>query len=159
MINKILRQSSKIFDFTNYLLEGFNYQEYNSNKKKILEKSKILLLAQFQNFNDDIKKRQSKIIVSFASYPERFIYLPDLMKFIKNQSFPINKIVLSFYKEHKKFYNLNISDINIIYAEKNLKPHLKYYYTMQLFRDYAITIIFLYIKKYSNKFDFYIKSE
>ena len=138
MENKILRQSSKIFDFTNYLLEGFNYQEYNSNKKKILEKSKILLLAQFHNFNDDIKKRQSKIIVSFASYPERFIYLPDLMKFIKNQSFPINKIVLSFYKEHKKFYNLNISDINIIYAEKNLKPHLKYYYTMQLFRDYAI---------------------
>ena len=99
------------------------------------------------------------VIVSFASYPERFIYLPDLMKFIKNQSFPINKIILSFYKEHKKFYNLNISDINIIYAEKNLKPHLKYYYTMQLFRDYAITIIFLYIKKYSNKFDFYIKSE
>jgi len=47
----------------------------------------------------------------------------------------------------------------LIYAEKNLKPHLKYYYTMQLFRDYAITIIFLYIKKYSNKFDFYIKSE
>jgi hypothetical protein len=138
MENRILRQSSKIFDFTNYLLEGFNYQEYNSNKKKILARSKILLLAQFQNFNDDIKKRQSKIIVSFASYPERFIYLPDLMKFIKNQSFPINKIVLSFYKEHKKFYNLNISDINIIYAEKNLKPHLKYYFTMQLFRDYAI---------------------
>ena len=38
----------------------------------------------------------------------------------------------------KKYYNLNISDVNIIYNEENLKPHLKYFYTMQLYREYAI---------------------
>ena len=57
---------------------------------------------------------------------------------VKNQNLPINKIIFSFYKRHKKFYNLNISDVNIIYNEKNLKPHLKYFYTMQLYREYAI---------------------
>ena len=34
--DKIVRQSSKIFDYTKYLIEEFNYQEYNSNRKKIL---------------------------------------------------------------------------------------------------------------------------
>ena len=60
------------------------------------------------------------------------------MNFIKNQNLPINKIIFSFYKRHKKYYNLNISDVNIIYNEENLKPHLKYFYTMQLYREYAI---------------------
>jgi len=136
--DKIVRQSSKIFDYTKYLIEEFNYQEYNSNRKKILEKSQLSFLKQFPKFKDDIKKRQKKIIVSLASYPQRFTYLPDLMNFIKNQSFPINKINFFFFKEHKKYYNLNIKDANIIYTDKNLKSHLKYYYAMQLFRDYAI---------------------
>ena len=56
--DKILRQSSKIFDFTKYLVEGLNYQEYYSNKKKILEKSRLFFLKRFPNFNDEIKKRQ-----------------------------------------------------------------------------------------------------
>ena len=136
--DKILRQSSKIFDFTKYLLEGFNYLEYYSNKKKILEKSRLSFIKQFPNFTKEIEKRQKKIVVSIASYPERFVYLPDLMNFIKNQNLPINKIIFSFYKRHKKYYNLNISDVNIIYNEENLKPHLKYFYTMQLYREYAI---------------------
>ena len=136
--DKILRQSSKIFDFTKYLIEGFNYQEYYFNKKKILEQSKLSFLKQFPNFIDEIKKRQRKIIVSLASYPQRFAYLPDLMNFIRNQNFPINKIVFFIYKEHKKYYNLNITDAKIIYTEKNLKPHLKYFYSMQLYRDHAI---------------------
>lgn len=136
--DKILRQSSKIFDYTKYLINEFNYLEYYFNKKKILEQSKFSFLKQFPNFNELIKKRQKKIIVSLASYPERFAYLPDLMNFINKQNLPINKIIFSFYKEHRKYYNLNIKNVDIIFTEKNLKPHLKYYYSMQLYRDYAI---------------------
>ena len=95
-------------------------------------------MSKFSNFNRLIKKRQNKIIVSVASYPERFLYLPDLMKFIKNQTFPINNINFFFYKGHKKDYNIHLNDVKIHFEEKNLKPHLKYFYAMKLYREFAI---------------------
>jgi len=73
MENKILRQSSKIFDFTKYIIDDINYEEYNMNKKKLLEKSKLSFLKQFNSFNNFVNNRQKKIIVSIASYPERFV--------------------------------------------------------------------------------------
>ena len=33
---------------------------------------------------------------------------------------------------------MHINDINIILVNENLRPHLKYYYAMTLYRDYAI---------------------
>ena len=42
------------------------------------------------------------------------------------------------YKEDIKYLNLKISDFHIISTEMNLKPHLKYFYAMKLFRDHAI---------------------
>ena len=138
MEDKILRQSSKIFDYTKYLINDINNKEFNINKKKLLEKSKLSFIREFSNFNDYIKKRQNKIIVSITSYPARFIYLPGLMTFIKNQSFPINKIIFFFYKDDIKYYNLNISDAEIILIDKNLRPHLKYFYAMEYFKEYAI---------------------
>ena len=77
--NKNLRQSSKIFDYTKYIIDNINYKEYNFNKKKLLEKSKLSFFKHFNNFNNYINKRQNKIIVSLASYPERFAYLYDLI--------------------------------------------------------------------------------
>ena len=136
--DKNLRQSSRIFDFTEYLIDDINLEFYNINKKILLEKSKILFDTQFKNFNDSIKKKQNKIIVSIASYPERFVYLPGLMSFINNQSFHINNITFFFYIGHEKFYNLNLSNVKIFFTEKNLKSHLKYFYAMKLFRDHAI---------------------
>ena len=41
MEDKNLRQSSKIFDYTKYLLNEINFKEYFMNKKKILEKDKL----------------------------------------------------------------------------------------------------------------------
>ena len=138
MENKILRQSSRIFDYTNYVIDDINYNNYYINKKKLLEKSKFSFINYFYHFKDFIKTRQNKIIVSIASYPERFVYLPDLMTFIRKQNYKINKINFSFYKKHKKYFNLNINNVSIFYAKQNLKPHLKYYYIMQFYRDYAI---------------------
>ena len=54
-----------------------------------MEKSRLSFIKQFPNFTKEIEKRQKKIVVSIASYPERFVYLPDLMNFIKNQNLPI----------------------------------------------------------------------
>ena len=136
--DKILRQSSRIFDFTKYLIDDINYEEYFKKKKLILEKSKISFLFYHYNFIDYINQRQNKIIVSIASYPERFVYLPGLITFIRNQTFKINKINFFFYEGHKQNFNLNLDNVQIHFVEKNLKPHLKYFYAMKLYRDHAI---------------------
>ena len=65
--DKILRQSSKIFDYTKYLIND-NYE----NKKPIYEKTKSTFIENFPNFQESLIKRQNKILVSFTSYPKRF---------------------------------------------------------------------------------------
>ena len=132
--DKTLRQSSKIFDYTKFLLIKYNY--YNNNE--ILEQNKLSFIKEFPNFYETIIKRQTKIIVSITSYPKRFVFLTDLMHFIRNQTFHINKVIFFIYKDDLKYYKLDIKDVEIISTEKNLKPHLKYYYAMSMFRDYAI---------------------
>lgn len=138
MEDKILRQSTKIFDYTKYLLNYINYKNYFLNKKNLFEKAKISFSKYFPNFNDSLLKRQHKIIVSITSYPQRFAYLPDLMGFIKNQNYFINRTKLFIYKEDIDYYNLNIKDLEIILTDMDLKPHKKYFYPMKLFRDNAI---------------------
>ena len=139
--DKILRQSSKIFDYTKYLINNINYKKNYINKKRLLEKEKFEFIKLFPNFNYFIEKRQQKIIVSFTSYPKRFAFLPELMRFIRKQSFHINNIIFFVYEEDIKYFDLHINDINIILVNENLRPHLKYYYAMTLYRDYAIITI------------------
>ena len=136
-----LRQSSKIFDYSKYLINNINYKENSFNKIILLEKEKLEFIKLFPNFDYFIEKRQKKIIVSITSYPKRFVFLPKLMRFIRKQSFHINNIIFFIYEEDIKSYDLHIDDINIILVTENLRPHLKYYYAMTLFRDYAIITI------------------
>ena len=137
--DKILRQSSKIFDYTKYLLNDINYDEkFNIYKIKLLKQKKLSFIKEFPNFNKTIQKRQNKIIVSITSYPKRFVFLPGLMTFIRNQDFQIDDVYFFFYKEDIKYFDFHIKDVKIILTDKNLRPHLKYFYAMQSFRDYAI---------------------
>ena len=138
MEDKILRQSSKIFDFSKYLISEDNSEANYINKKSLFERIKLTFISQFPNFDNFIKKRQNKIIVSITSYPERFNLLPELMVFLRNQTFHINRVILFIYKEDYKLYNLNITDVEIILTDKDIRPHKKYYYAMKFFRDNAI---------------------
>ena len=134
--DKILRQSSTIYDYTKYIINISNYKVfYNEN---LLEKEKLSFLNIFPNFNKSIKKRKNKIIVSITSYPKRFIFLSDLMTFIRNQSFKIDKIFFFFYNKDIKYFDQKTYNLNIISTKENLRPHLKYFYAMKLFRDFAI---------------------
>lgn len=141
MEDKILRQSSKIFDYTRYLLNDINYEDIYNNKTELYETIKKSFSLSFPDFVDSIKKRQNKIIVSFTSYPKRFSFLPVIITFIRNQLYHINKIKLFLYEDDIKYYNLNISEIEIISVDKNLMPHKKYFYAMKSFRDHAIITI------------------
>ena len=136
--DKTLRQSSKIFDYTKYLIDDNDYKKFYKNQLNLLEEIKLSFLQYFPEFNDLIKKRQNKILVSITSYPKRFIYIPGLMDFIRNQTFHINNITLFLYKADNKYFNFTNKDLQIISVDKNLKSHLKYFYSMKLFRDYAI---------------------
>ena len=141
MDDKILRQSSKIFDYTKYWIDTTNYEEYYKNKKNSLKNDKLSILKIFPNFDDSITKRKNKIIVSITSYPSRFTYLPDLMNYIKKQTFNIDKIFFFLYKNDFKYFNFNMNEAKIISTEENLRPHLKYFYAMKLFRDHAIILL------------------
>jgi hypothetical protein len=136
--DKILRQSSKIFDYTKYIINISNYETVYKNKQKLLQNDKLFFLNILPLFNESIKKRKNKIIVSITSYPKRFIFLPDLISFIKNQRFRIDKIFFFLYKKDIKYLHQNNYNINIISSKENLRPHLKYFYAMKLFRDFAI---------------------
>ena len=137
--NRILRQSSKIYDFTKYII---NYNKNtNLEKKFIFEKIKSTFLISFPELKNIIECRQHKIIISFTSHPKRFNLLSNLLKSIKNQTLKITNIFLFLTEDEKKEYTLNISEFKIISVKENIKPHKKYYYAMQLFREYAIITI------------------
>ena len=136
-----MRQSSKIFDYTKYLIDVKGYKDIYMNKIVSLEKIKLTFSKFFPNFNEPTKKRQSKILVSLTSYPQSFVYIPGIIDFIPNQTFHIDNILLFLYKFDIKYFNYTINDLKIISTDKNLRAHLKYFYSMKLFRNYDINTL------------------
>lgn len=134
--NKILRQSSKIYDYTQYIIN--NNEFINDFDKNSMEKNLIKLFFYLPWFKNIIKRRQNKVIISLTSYPERFEFLESVIGSIRNQSFLIQDIKLILFKNEKKLFKYNIDGLDIIDVNEDLKPHKKYYYTMSKFRDYAI---------------------
>ena len=132
--NKVLRQSSKIFDYSEYLISDQIFFE----KKETLEKIKDRFINYFQNFTKIVEMRQKKIIVSFTSYYKRFGFLTNVFQSIKQQTLLPEKILLILYENDYWKYNLNLTGIEIIKVNKDIKPHKKYFYTMIKYRDYAI---------------------
>jgi len=139
--DKNLRQSSKIFDYTKYLINDKSIKEIYMKKKASFAEIKSYFVKYFPEFNELIIKREKKIIVSLTSYPSRYIFLPDFIDYIRNQTFSINNLYLSLYKSDIKYYNLNISELKITSVNKNLRGHLKYFYSMISNRNYAIILL------------------
>jgi len=136
--NKILRQSSKIYDYTKYIL----LKDKPVIKKEIDYKKNLIKFCKFfPEFINVVEKRQSKILISLTSYKKRFIFLPTVIKSLRNQSKVPNKIVLVLSKNDMKNYKLKINGIDIITVNKDLKPHKKYYYTMLKYPEYAIVTV------------------
>lgn len=133
--NIILRQSSKIYDFTKYII---NKSEFINENLNLFEDNLRKMITYFPWFKKIVIQRQKKVLISLTSYPERFEFLPSVIGSIKNQSLLINGIKLVLYKNDRKLYKYNINNVDIISVNKDLKPHKKYYYIMKKFRDYAI---------------------
>ena len=139
--NRNIRQSSKIYDYTKYII---NNKNFINNKIILYEKIKKKFLNFFPWFKNMIEFRQRKVLISLTSYPQRFEFLPIVLKSIENESLLARKIILVLYEKDLLKFNKNNSEINgvdIIVVNKDLKPHKKYYYTMMKYRDYAIITI------------------
>lgn len=139
---KILRQSSKIYDYTQYIILEKDIKLLKKKRKRKLTKYFRTFLKYFPNFNKIIEFRQNKILISLTSYEKRFFLLPSVINSLKNQiSFENIKIMLFLFKKDMKKYNLTLNGINIITVNEDLKPHKKYYYAMNKYRDYAIITV------------------
>ena len=57
---------------------------------------------------------------------------------MKKQTLPINNIKLLLSEDDKRHYNLSLNDIDVQIGKYDLRPHLKYFYSMKKYRDYAI---------------------
>ena len=133
--NKILRQSSRIYDYSQYII---NKDEFINENPKSIEGNLNRMISFFPWFKNIVRKRQKKVIISLTSYPQRFEFLPSVIESIRNQSFLIRDIKLVLYKKDINLLNLDLDGIDIISVNEDLKPHKKYYYTMSKFRDYAV---------------------
>lgn len=92
--------------------------------------------------------REKKLIVSFTSYPRRFKMVPIMLKSILYQSMKPDKIILYISQEecgresipeHLMFLKQYGLEIKLV--QDNLKPHNKYFYSMQEYpNDIIITV-------------------
>lgn len=90
------------------------------------------------------------VIVSLTTWKPRLLngHLEEVLSSILMQKTPLKiKIVLTIYKDDIKYINnklntfLKKNNVEVIEAEKNLRPHLKYFYTMQKYRNLPIITI------------------
>ncbi|MCM1235409.1 MAG: hypothetical protein NC489_35360 [Ruminococcus flavefaciens] len=107
----------------------------------------VYKLLPFRNAINMSEERTRKIIVSFTSYPKRFAAIPLTVKTILYQSYKPDKIILYLASEEckgklpKDLYKLEKYGLEIVFVDDNLKPHKKYFYSMQEYpHDIIITI-------------------
>jgi choline kinase len=138
MENKILRQSSKIYDYTQYLISK---DQQAINKEISFKKNLIKFCKCFPNFRNIVERRQKQILISLTSYKERFNFLPTVINSLKSQSITPNKIVLVLAEKDMNSYDLKIEGLDIITINKDLRSHNKYYYAMLKYPEYAIVTV------------------
>lgn len=138
MENRTLRQSSKIYDYTQYIILK---DQQIINKEIIYVNNLIEFCKYFPEFRNVVEMRQKKILISLTSYKERFKFLPKVINSLKEQSITPNKIVLVLAEKDMKSYDLKINGIEVITINKDLRPHNKYYYTMIKYPEYAIVTV------------------
>ena len=129
--------------------------------KKFYEKKKITCGI------NTLEIRREKIVVSLTSIPKRFETLDIAIKSIMNQTLKADKIILyldtdvDYEKIPEKIKALEEKGLEIKICGENIKPHKKYYYAMQEYRDAIIITVdddMIYERKLIERlYDSYIK--
>jgi len=93
------------------------------------------------------EKRDKKVIVSLTSYPERFSTLHLCIKSLLRQSYKPDKIILYLGDDSApesvsdNILSLLPFGLEIEHCTGNLKPHKKYFYSMQKYPDDIIITV------------------
>ena len=91
----------------------------------------------------------TKMIISVTSFGEKMNnLLPKVLFSLRSQTFQDFKVCLTLNKEDYDILDnvyiqnlIETKEIDLIIAEKHLKPHLKYFYAMQKYKDLPIVTI------------------
>ena len=114
----------------------------------------LFILSNFQ-FYQNIKifqkdnNLEKNVIVSFTTYKNRLqtTCVNEMINSLLNQTIYPFKIVMTLYKEDVKYINNYIQSlidkniIELIVVNIDIKPHKKYFYTMQKYRNYPIITV------------------
>lgn len=131
-----------MFDITSKVLER------QKNKICIRWLNLLFYVLPYKYGLNTSKNRSEKLVVSFTSYPQRFDNIRLTIKTILYQSFKPDKIILYLSKEEcnedsipSQILKLQKYGLKIVYVDKNLKPHKKYYYSMLNYSEDIIVTI------------------
>lgn len=145
--NRTLRQLSILYDQSKYVIgdsQRMNTALYKKNKYNEINER---LFKAFPEYKDAILKRMNNIIVSVTSYKNRLPYLKDVLLSILNGTMKPYKIVITLCQEDVKYITdelqsiIDKNNIEILIAEKDIKPHKKYYYVMKKYPSNPIVTI------------------
>lgn len=93
------------------------------------------------------KNPEDKILISLTSYKERISTLPTVFDALLSQTKKADKILLTIFKDDEKYLTDKIKNyfklkkVDLMVVNENLKPHLKYFYAMQKYRDYIVVTV------------------
>jgi len=144
--NRTFRQTSVVFDASERFIEGT--QEMPTALHRVNNYTDInkRLFSEFPEFKSNLLKRQRKIVVSLTTYGNRLKSgaVDKTIQSILNQSIKPSKIVLNIDSGDEVYFSDWLKDkikhgvVELISTKDVFKPHKKYFYVMQKYRDYAI---------------------
>lgn len=105
------------------------------------------LFEAFPEFKEKLIERSRRIIVSLTSFKERLKYVPVTIGSILNGTLQPSKIVLTLDRKDIEFIPdelqtmIDDGTIELLVSDYLIKPHTKYFLTMQKYRNYAVVTI------------------
>jgi len=109
-------------------------------------KEKLDVVKEFENGNVSNDKI-GKVIVSLTSYKPRIGTLHKVIESLLDNTMKPYKIVLTLYKGDEQYITKELRQlekdkkIEIIITDEDLKPHKKYLYTMQKYKDFPVITV------------------
>jgi hypothetical protein len=145
MNNKTLRQTSTIYNDFAKIIPGTQHLKNTLSLTNNYEKINQTMFEAFPEYKE--KLLEHHFIISLTTHGERIKTIQPTIESLLNQTLKADKIVITLYKTDIKNitpYLQNLIDdgkIELIKANVNVKPHCKYFYAMQQYRDVAIITV------------------
>lgn len=120
---------------------------YKTNNIKGYQSISNDLFDAFPEFKKNLVERSRRIIVSLTSFKSRLKYVPEVVSSILSGTMRPTKIVLTLFKGDLEYVTgdlqslIDDGSVELIVVNDDIKPHLKYFYVMQKYRNYAIITI------------------